>query len=61
MHSQSSYESSSSSFAASSPRSYEPEEPKEPCRVVCIAQPPSLGTSGTVMARRAAWRVVAKA
>jgi hypothetical protein len=28
---------------------------------VCIAQPPSLGTSGTVMARRAAWRVVAKA
>jgi hypothetical protein len=45
---------------ASSSRAYEPGEPKEPCRVVCIAQPPSLGTSGTVMERRATWRVVAE-
>jgi hypothetical protein len=61
MHSQSSYDSSSSSFAVSSPRAYEPGESKEPCRVVCIAQLPSLGTSGTVMACHAAWRVVAEA
>jgi hypothetical protein len=29
--------------------------------VVCIAQPPSLGNSRTVMAHRAVWRVVAEA
>jgi hypothetical protein len=50
-----------SSFATSSPRAYQPGEPKEPYQVVCIAQPPSLGTSETMMVCRAVWRIVAEA